>query len=399
MKRLYAAILLLVMISVSSAAFATAVTFENLHYGQEAFEMHLNDETNTIVFEGESYSLNDDCVEYKDRCGLYGGKTRAVYEMTVPTDKFTVEDNGTQVVFGDWYIDIPYRAELWIARGNRISGEYVVEGPIDLTETYHEEIVLERDETGNPVLLDRIYLYRYQVGDEVRRFAATLYIDYENYAARRPDSGEASANPVRSDEHKAAPAAREKKIAPYAIAAGVLAVGGAVVIARKKRKKPEPVAISAPEEDYLAQGREMLSALQAEEENVGYEPIRLKTVTLRTLFGDLLEMAQSHPRTAARLRKHITYYLPVALKLIRFWQSVEARETDEARYAEAMDSVCRGMEMIVDVCRFSMQDLQEAELMNISTDLAALEQMLKREGVMDSGLKISIGDQNLKNEP
>ena len=62
MKRMLAAICAALMLAVP--ALADTVVFENLHYGAEAYEMHLNNETNTIVFNGETYSLDDD--EYGD---------------------------------------------------------------------------------------------------------------------------------------------------------------------------------------------------------------------------------------------------------------------------------------------------------------------------------------------
>ena len=64
MKRMLAAICAALMLAVP--ALADTVVFENLHYGAEAYEMHLNNETNTIVFNGETYSLDDDAVSFKE---------------------------------------------------------------------------------------------------------------------------------------------------------------------------------------------------------------------------------------------------------------------------------------------------------------------------------------------
>ena len=384
MKRLFAALVLLVMLGMSCAALATAVTFENLHYGQEAIDMHQRDEVNTIVFEGETYSLNDDCADYRDRHGLYGGKTRAVYEMTVPAGKFTVEDDGQQVVLGDWYIDIPYRAEMWIATGNRISGEYVVEGPVDLTETYHEEIILPRDEAGNPVLIDRIYLYRYQVGEETRRFAASLYIDYENYRAARPVAGA-----VQEDE----PARVRSRSFPYAaIALGTAACCGALVLIRKRRKE-DPMPMTPDEKaDLLTQGNEMLAQLQAEEEQIQEEDVKRKVSRLHHLFFQMLGLAQSHPQRLNGLRRFVTYYLPSALKLLRFWRSAAELDVDESKRAEAHESVMNGLNMVIDACRKTLDNLHGEELLDVSDEIGVLEQMLKREGLMDSGLKLPVNE-------
>ena len=72
MKRMLAAICAALMLAVP--ALADTVMFENLHYGAEAYEMHLNNETNTIVFNGETYSLDDDAVSFKEAFSVYGAR-------------------------------------------------------------------------------------------------------------------------------------------------------------------------------------------------------------------------------------------------------------------------------------------------------------------------------------
>lgn len=197
MKRMLAAICAALMLAVP--ALADTVVFENLHYGAEAYEMHLNNETNTIVFNGETYSLDDDAVSFKEAFSVYGGKTRAVYEMTLPQSAYSVEDDGKTLTIGELTINVPYRTQLWVAQGNRISGEYEIEGPIELTDVYREDICLPRDDHGRPLLIDRIYFYRYQADGETHCSAATLYIDYEGYSASHAGEAYISANQILPD--------------------------------------------------------------------------------------------------------------------------------------------------------------------------------------------------------
>ena len=197
MKRMLAAICAALMLTIP--ALADTVVFENLHYGSEAYEMHLNNETNTIVFNGETYSLDDDAVSFKEAFSVYGGKTRAVYEMTLPQSAYSVEDDGKTLTIGELTISVPYRAQLWVAQGNRISGEYEIEGPIELTDVYREDICLPRDDQGRPLLIDRIYFYRYQADGETHCSAATLYIDYEGYSASHAGEAYISANQILPD--------------------------------------------------------------------------------------------------------------------------------------------------------------------------------------------------------
>lgn len=180
MRRI-AALLCALLCLAGSALADTTFTFDVMHYGDEAFQMHLRDEINLLVYQGEEYPLEDDRFEFDNARTLYGGKTRAVYEMTVPRNSFTQADSN--ILLGRVTINIPQKATLLVGRGNRRSGEYTFAEPITLTDVYHEDVYVPQDENGYPLLVDIVYLYSYVVDSETRRRAATLYIDYEDFSA------------------------------------------------------------------------------------------------------------------------------------------------------------------------------------------------------------------------
>lgn len=391
MKRIAAALLALMMLLAACTALAEKVVFEDLQYGEAAFQLHLKDETNTITFQGETYSLNDDAASYESKVDVYGGKTRAVYEMTIPADKFTVEDNGEETVLGEWVISIPYRAKLWVATGNRVSGEYVVEGPIDLTAPYTEQVVIPRDENGHPLLIDRIYLYQYEVGEEVRRFAASLYVDYEGYLAGRPAAVTAASEQPRTMPLFTTGAG----IFPVAVGMGVcvLAAAVAVVLLKRKKRAAKAVAVVAPEDvDLMAQGTQLLEAISRESEMIETEDVKEKALVLCRLLRQLLDSAKENPQRLGGMRKLITYYLPVAQKLLAFWRSNETQDVDESKRAEAHITVTNGLDMVIDAFRKKLNNLHDAQMMDISAELSALDQMLKREGLKDPRLKLTLGE-------
>ena len=74
----FAAVMLMIALCLLScgAQADTKVVFEDMHYGEDAFNMHMNDEENYLIFEGERYSLNDDSFSFREAFQIYGGKTR-----------------------------------------------------------------------------------------------------------------------------------------------------------------------------------------------------------------------------------------------------------------------------------------------------------------------------------
>ena len=218
--RMIGAALCILFLVFCTAQAELTVTFEDMHYGDEAFQMHLNNEVNKLIFQDEEYLLEDDHFSFQEATGVYGGKTRAVYEMTLPQGSYSIEPSEDALLIGTVVLDIPQKATLYAGTGNRRSGEYALTGPITLTDVYKEEIYLPRSEKGEPVLIDRVYLYSYEVNGETRRFAATLYIDYDNYNASY-----AGACAIQSEASMNAPAAPEETAEQTAYASPAAVTG------------------------------------------------------------------------------------------------------------------------------------------------------------------------------
>ncbi len=118
MKRRILILLLILMLGAFSLA-EGAVHLDYSLYG-EAFHGQLPPEEDYfLTCGGEKYSLLDDRASFSEAYSIYGGKSRAVYEYTLPAGTF---DGETPV--GSMIIDVPYRAELTVLEGNRRSGEY-----------------------------------------------------------------------------------------------------------------------------------------------------------------------------------------------------------------------------------------------------------------------------------
>ena len=183
---------LIALLLIPAQAESALMTFP---YGQTAMDLHMDGAPLELSFDGEIYSLDSCEGRFNSAFPLYGGNCGSVIEMEVPAERFSVADDGSELLLGSVVFDVPYRAELAVYDGNRISGEYTLTGRIDLTDVYTEDIFLPRDTDGKPVLVDRIYLLSYERSGETVRSAMPLYIGYEQFDARHADSAAVSATP------------------------------------------------------------------------------------------------------------------------------------------------------------------------------------------------------------
>lgn len=369
----------------------TAVTFEDMHYGDEAFQMHLNNEINKLIFEGEEYLLEDDSFQFREAMTVYGGKTRAVYEMTLPQGQFSVTPTGEELLIGTVEINIPRKATLYVGSGNRRSGEYALEGPLTLTDVYREEIRLPRSEEGLPLLIDRVYLYSYEENGETHRYAATLYIDYDGYTASYPGVAAPAVSTAPPNEASADSPADDDAPSDSAPAAAILLVltGVTALVAKKRRKPGRLPAADAEKTSFADQAEAMLQQIQAESDPITDDDVTGKADALLQICRKIIKAAVEQPAKAAQCRRFLSYYLPTTLKMLTSYRRISESGVSDTDVEKVHQSTCKGMDMILEACQKLLDNLYKGDVQDTSLDVEILEKMLKQDGLIDNELDLS----------
>ena len=127
-KRFLAVLLTICLIVPAALAEGEAVHFQDMHYGQDAMDLHMSEQPNEIQYDGQLYSfdleLNGE--GFASAFMLYGGKVHAMYEFTVPSNRYSVQDDGNALLLGVFTIPADTRTTLYRFEGNRVSGDYVL---------------------------------------------------------------------------------------------------------------------------------------------------------------------------------------------------------------------------------------------------------------------------------
>jgi len=145
-----------------------------------------------------------------------------------------------------------------------------------------------------------------------------------------------------------------------------------------------------PEVDALLQrGREMIASIRAENAKIPNESLTGKLNELETLCGDIFRAVYDKPAKASQIRKFMDYYLPTTLKMVKAYRTlgennVYGDEADAARKRidDALSIVLKG-------CRKQLNNLYRDDMLDITTDIDVLEQMLKRDGLTESDLHLA----------
>ena len=163
---------------------------------------------------------------------------------------------------------------------------------------------------------------------------------------------------------------------------------------RPGEKVVEPVAdlplSGNPEADeVVAKGQEMLHQIRAENDGIPDEAISRQLDELERLCVQIFTTVAEKPHKAGQTRKFMNYYLPTTLKMLAAYRKMDERGVSGPDMMNARSETIRGMGMVLTACQKQLDNLYKDTMLDVSTDIDVLEQMLKRDGFAGSELDTS----------
>lgn len=154
-------------------------------------------------------------------------------------------------------------------------------------------------------------------------------------------------------------------------------------LAEDPAPKEQP-KIPADETDILRQIRQINDDI--DDEAMSAQIDRIQEITAR-----ILEFQKQNPDRAGELRSFLDYYLPTTLKLLRSYAQLEAQGVEGSNISASKAGIENTMEKIVAGFEARLDQLFQTEALDISSDIAVLEQMLRKDGLsQEDELKIEL---------
>ena len=157
---------------------------------------------------------------------------------------------------------------------------------------------------------------------------------------------------------------------------------------QKMEKEMESLGHSGDEnaDAVIQKGQEMLRQIRAENEAIPDPTLSHQMYELEYQCLQIFKTVQESPNKAPQIRKFMNYYLPTTLKMLANYRTMQNRGVSQADLNEARNTLIHGMNMILQVGQKQIDNLFKGDMLDISTDIDVLEQMLKRDGFTDGGL-------------
>ncbi len=189
----------------------------------------------------------------------------------------------------------------------------------------------------------------------------------------------------------------------YILAAAVSLLFGRVIgimgsgldLSPNKQQQPELVeeAEVIPEtgdpnaDEVIRKGREMMDQIQEENDLIPDPALSQQMDDLTRLCGQIFKTVAERPKKAPQIRRFMDYYLPTTLKMLRSYRVMDQREVTGQNAQEARSRIAKAMGVVLAACEKQLETLYHDDILDVTTDIEVLEQMLKRDGLVDTDFK------------
>lgn len=143
-----------------------------------------------------------------------------------------------------------------------------------------------------------------------------------------------------------------------------------------------------PEVDALLdKGREMITEIRRENDLIPDSSLSNKLDILENQCADIFRTVYDKPEKATQIRKFMDYYLPTTLKMVKGYRMLDERGVTGEEAVKARKRIDDALGVVIHGCSKLMDKLYQGDVLDLTTDIDVLEQMLKRDGLTESDLE------------
>jgi len=159
--------------------------------------------------------------------------------------------------------------------------------------------------------------------------------------------------------------------------------------AARKLFPAKTVLVEAPPEPAYAGAfdigetqRDFLERLKSADEAIENEAVSSKVRRISELSTSIFEYLAQHPEKKSDLHRFTSYYLPTVLKILDSYDKMEEQKIKGANITAAMAGIEKTLDTVSEAFAHQLNALHSADTLDVETDIAVLESLLKQEGLI-----------------
>lgn len=154
----------------------------------------------------------------------------------------------------------------------------------------------------------------------------------------------------------------------------------------KKRADANRIPLTGDKiaDQVITAGQDMLATIKKENAAIPDQELTEQMNNLSIKCEQIFRTVSESPSKAPQVRKFMNYYLPTTLKMLANYRTMQQRGVSYGEMKEARETTVHGMNLILTACQKQIDNLHRDNMLDISTDIDVLEQMLKRDGFTEN---------------
>lgn len=153
---------------------------------------------------------------------------------------------------------------------------------------------------------------------------------------------------------------------------------------RKKQEEEQHRIDVQQNSKIIKDGWQYLKEIEATALDIACASIRQKALSLCGTAEKIMEFVTDNPEKSDEIKKFSSYYLPSTLNILETYLSFEAQGINNSDIQKITDEI----EDMLDVSALAFKrvfgSLYDDDIMDVSTDIAAMQAMMAQEGLIDS---------------
>lgn len=147
-----------------------------------------------------------------------------------------------------------------------------------------------------------------------------------------------------------------------------------------------PLTGNAVADEILNRGNALLTQIDTVRGSLTDDILSGQLAVMKNQTVQILTTVSEEPVKAPKIRKYLNYYIPTVLKLTDNYRTLSAGGVSGDELTRARSDVLNGLNMVVTAGQAQIDALHQDRMLDVSTDIEVLEQMLKRDGILESEL-------------
>ena len=137
----------------------------------------------------------------------------------------------------------------------------------------------------------------------------------------------------------------------------------------------------------IDEGRNYIRTIKAANDALPEEEISEKLDQLELITSKIFSYVEQHPEKLPEIRKFMCYYMPITLKLVGAYQRFDRHGTNTSEIESTKLEIKGTLDTINKAYENLLKKLMQADILDVSSDISALETILAQEGLTGDKFK------------